>query len=438
MTLKWKNPREADSVAGDSVVALTLRGGVIHARQVGPHHWTPLAKFDEAAVAGEWARSQRIRVGAQIDVNPRCTAQEIDHLKAFEGLWKPLGTSMAYWKTQEKQIGLQGGQYVTMVYNSTWDKVPGIRLKTQMISDLDKRIEYFAFLNACCGLQVSACSGLARRVTMRELLSDLLPTFISRQASVPTSWRTLLNGYDPLGILASDDFRPCQQWFSEMSEKNPAGFDWFWRWTSDLVKALELTGLQSVGDDFVVGFIPSDPAEYLRRISIPTKGSNLWLKVLRDSETSATFAYLTPKCLQLDGKGCQQAACGRGDQIHFLQTNIQLQLTGSAEKGFSADSWHLKDKETHFFRAKDDNKDIVLSATVLRDATFDDPRLLVKESLIPLHMIQRMFRRQNQRYIQENLTPRNSAQRAFVTSSPEAEPWFTKGIVPIFPNAMGI
>jgi hypothetical protein len=419
ITFKRNNHNEANGVA-----SLTLRGGVIHARRDGSHHWTSFSEFDESAIAEEWDRAQKIIVGAQIDINPHCIAEEDDHLQTFEGLWRPLGTKQAYWKEQERQLGLQGGQYINIVYNSTWDKVPEVSLKKQLISNLSKKIETIAFLNACCGLQVSACSGLARRVTMRELLSDLLPTFVLRQAPVPLIWHKLVTDFNIIEKLASEDFTDCMIFLFLIEEENLECFDGFLRLALDLVMSLELTGLQPVGDEFVLGFIPNNPAEYLRRVSVPTKGKNLWLKVLRDSETSATFAYMTPKCLQLDGKGCRQTTCDRQDQIHFLQTDIQFQLTGIAEKGIKANSWRLQDKETHFLRAKDNNKDIVLSATVVRDGAFDDPRLLVKESLIPLHMIQRMFRRQNQRYIQERLSTLNGAQRAFITSSSEAGPWF--------------
>jgi hypothetical protein len=420
MILKRNNPNEAGSLVG-----LTLRGGVIHAQRGRHHHWTPLAEFNEDAIAGEWDRSEKIRVGAQIDVNPCCATEERDHLQALEGLWKPLGTRQAYWKEQERQIGLQGGQYVTMVQNSTWDKVPGVSLKKQLLSNLSNKTEYFAFLNACCGLQVSACSGIARRITMRELLSDLLPTFVLRQAPVPMLWHNLVADFEVIETLAGEDFTPCQRMFTSMSEANPEYFLTFWRLALDLVKSLEFTGLQPVGDDFVLGFVPSEAAEYLRRVSVSTKGENLWLKVLRDSESSATFAYLTPNCLQLGGKGCQNATRNRQGHIHFLQTDVQRQVSGLSDKGIGSDNWHLKDKETHFFRAKDDNRDVVLSATVVRGAAFPDPRLLVKESLIPLHIIARMFRRQNQRYLQERLTSMPGARRTFITSSPEAEPWFT-------------
>jgi hypothetical protein len=420
MILQQRNSNEPDAVAG-----LVLRGGIIHERRESHHHWTPLAEFTESTFAGQWDRCQMIRIGTQIDVNKHCTAKESDHLEAFEGLWKPLGTAQAYWKHQERQIGLQGGQYVTMVYNSTWDKVPGVRLKTQLIQNLGKKLEYFAFLNACCGLQVSACSGLARRITMRELLSDLLPTFVLRQASASTFWHKLIAEFDIIGNLASENFTPCREMFTRMSEQNSQCFDGFWHLALELVKSLELTGLQPAGDEFFLGFLPTEPTEYLRRVSITTKGNNLWLKILRDSESSATFAYLTPKCLELGGKGCRKATLTQENRVHFLQTDVQRQLDGLSPKGTSSANWQLKDKETHFFRAKDDNKDVVLSASVVRSAAFSEPRLFVKESLIPLHIIKRMFRRQDQQYLQEKLTSMPGDQRAFITSSLEAGPWFT-------------
>jgi hypothetical protein len=355
-------------------------------------------------------------------------------VSALEGHWLPLGTRRAYWKHQERQVGLQGGQNVTAVYNSTWDKVPGVSLKTQLISNLNNKIEYFAFLTACCGLQVSLCSGLARRVTMMELIADLLPKFVARQASLPHFWSMLNQKYSIIEKLISKNLDMIRSTFLRMSYEDSNCYLEFWSLASDLVKALELTGLQPTGDHFELGFIPQDTSSPLLRISTPAKGGNLWLKVLRDSESSATFAYATTSCFQIgEQHACQNRLPFLDGSIHLLQTDVQQQFLSTSK--LWEDEWCLKHNETHFFRAKDDNRDILLSATVLRCEEFPEPRLFVKESRIPLHMITRMFRRQGPRYLQEKLTMATGAQRAFITSSLEVKPWFNPGPEVIIPHA---
>jgi hypothetical protein len=409
----------------ERVASLALRGGMITCCRGHKYHWTKFEDFSKDLIKEGWNRFTKICIGAHIDVNVNCSMDEANYLAISAGRWQQLGTRPAFWRHQEKQMGLQGGQYVNVVYNSTMNKVPGISLKVQLIANLQKRIEYYAFLSASCGLQVSFCSGLARRISMRELLADLLPIFVHRQVAVPKSWHKLVGHYDVIQNLSSDEFSVCQAMFCRMSESDPACFESFWSLALELVKSLEFTGLQPTGDDFVLGFVPTDASEPLLQIPFRTKGNNLWLKVLRDSDSCATFAYITPNCLQMGGHGCRNLTQSWQGQIHFLQTNVEQQLNGLSTCAIPADNWYLKDKETHFFRAKDDDKDIVLSATVVRSTAIPEPRLLVKESKIPLNIITRMFHRQDQRYLQEKLTTKHGAQRAFITSSLEAAPWFT-------------
>jgi hypothetical protein len=48
---------------------------------------------------------------------------------ATQAYLKYLGTSDTFWELREKQLGIQGGQYITLAFNPNYIKQDGITLK---------------------------------------------------------------------------------------------------------------------------------------------------------------------------------------------------------------------------------------------------------------------------------------------------------------------
>jgi hypothetical protein len=102
-------------------------------------------------------------------INDECPLDETESWRhpATNAYLRHLGTHESSWELRELQAGLQGGQYAVLAFNSTFVKQPGVTLKQQQLMLPSNEID-MAFLNSKCGLQISFCTGVARRVALRE------------------------------------------------------------------------------------------------------------------------------------------------------------------------------------------------------------------------------------------------------------------------------
>ncbi|KAK4206318.1 hypothetical protein QBC37DRAFT_244816, partial [Rhypophila decipiens] len=86
-----------------------------------------------------------------------------------------LGPYSTGWERTEKQYGMQAGNYIILQANLTWHKRRGQTLKHHRLQQEDDSL--IGFLEDLWGVQVSFCTGVARRVPLREMIADLLPVF---------------------------------------------------------------------------------------------------------------------------------------------------------------------------------------------------------------------------------------------------------------------
>ncbi|KAF2725238.1 hypothetical protein K431DRAFT_216185 [Polychaeton citri CBS 116435] len=409
----------------DSIASISLRGGAIYASGPDRYHWANFEDLDDQWLSTGWELGANILVGAPIDVNFVCLSDEVTCLNAFRENWMPLGTRAPFREVQGWQFGVQAGLYATGSFNCVLGKVPGASLKLKLLTDLKHRSEYLAFLDALCGLQVSFCSGLAKRVRMRDLLAELMPIYVKRKLPEPENWKKLTTTYHVVENLAAKDMTDCESMFRHMVMDDVACFETFWSMALEIVVALKDTGLHQTGNPFVVGLLPTNASEPIRRISCETNGCNFWTKALRDTESCATFAYFTLACLQVSGRGCRNTGQLWHGQILMLQTEVHRQF-GGLKTPSSSNTWILKNEDVYSFGSKDTERNMALCARVVRSSPSADPQLLIQRSLLSRSSLKRYFQRQTRhQYLQEKLAPSELAHRAFMTSSENSTFSFT-------------
>jgi hypothetical protein len=398
----------------DSIMSVNLRGGKVFVSGHKRHHWSRFEELQDGWWNSDWTVSDHILIGASVDGNPVCQTDERKCLRVFEEFWNPLGTYRARWDVRHKELSVQAGQYVIPVYNVVLDKVPGVLLKTHLLTYLADQRELLAFLNAPCGLQISFCSGLAKRVRMKDLLAELMPLCVKRDQSGTHCWKKLTDEYRVTEHLMGADLKSCQNMFERMRNQDPDCHEWFWSLTLHITTFLKDTGLDPTGDDFVVGFVPSDASEPLRRLSFKSTDSSFWLRALQDTEACATFAFFTLSCLQIGGLGCCRRKRWHG-RVLLLQTEVHRQfrrITGPRP----VEEMTLEHGKLYPLGGKDAERRVRLCVRVHRPSPSVYPQLLVRQSKLTPGMWKRMII-QHDHFLQEQLGQSNPANRAFLTGT---------------------
>lgn len=407
--------RKQSPTSGNSITGVLLCGGVVHRTSSDAYHWSQyqsqrtLPRYDI-----EWDRDERMLIGAVLDVNAKCVQTTDLCLTRCHGLADPLSTATAFWTEKTREIGAQGGYNALVTLNIGFEKVQGRTLKAKYLRELLQGTEILAFLEAPCGLQVSFCSGLARRVTTRHLLLELMPAYVHRRFQAPAHWDKLCSQHKLLEVLANGDLEGL---IRKLVVEDTECKTFFLMLAGGILEDLSDTGLRSSGDSFSVALVPVNARESIRRIDVDCRDSNDWTRVLRDTAYCATFAYFTPKCLQLNGCGCRNSERNWHRQVLLLQTEVHRHWGGHKAVEIAGD-WNLKNGETYQLGRADADQPSKLRAKVLRPSPSEDPRLIVEPRTTPLSILRRLMNRPTRHnHLQERLNPSDEGVRVFMTST---------------------
>ncbi|KAE8454590.1 hypothetical protein EG329_000213 [Mollisiaceae sp. DMI_Dod_QoI] len=276
--------------------AIEVGGGTI--AQTSPSsrnlHWSA---GSASTFNGTFNSKKKILIGG-VTVNDKCPLDEAEswRLPATNAYIRHLGTHQGGWELEQKQVGLQGGQYAVLQFNATYVKRSGVTLKQQQLMLPSNEID-LAFLNSACGLQVSFCTGVARRVALRELLADVMVDFVESKVSKPTHWEELKTTY-----CIVDNFRAGNlgQWFDGLKpEQRESAI----RVVRSLLEVLKDTGIDKNDEELVIAWVRREsPYSCLR---LRCEKTSLWARILADSEDCATFACITPSCLEIEKHKCR-------------------------------------------------------------------------------------------------------------------------------------
>ncbi|KAK3626799.1 hypothetical protein LTR56_019617 [Elasticomyces elasticus] len=395
------------------VVAMsTLRGGNIYSTD-GRYllHWSSNEQEGVNTIESGFDPRRKYLIGAVVEVNPACSCTEQECLAKGQSHYLPLGTMPSHMRQHGIEYGLAGGQYAMITLNNVLEKVPGVSLKEVVLDRLQRGQDYLNFLTSSYGLQVSFCSGLARRVRMRDLLAELLPTFVQRNAVPIRSWTKLKDHYHITDLLARGDIRDVLQL---MYIDDPICYQDFWLLTLGLTRSLKETGLNLSKNTFDVAIIPSTGEEPLRRISFDAGRDHYWTRALRDTETCATFAYFTLSCLQVGGLGCRSKEQNWHREVLLLETEVLRSLSGHPHSNVP-ETWVLEHGKKYRLGSPDADARFSLLAEVIRRRPTEDPQLFVQETLSPAWVWKRLQQKRHI-HLQERQGPSDVVVKAFMTS----------------------
>jgi len=106
-----------------------------------------------------------------------------------------------------------------------------------------------AFLNSTCGLQISFCTGVARRVALRELLADVMVPFVESRIQRPAHWEDLKTRCNIVDNFRTNDL---EQWFENLTREQR---DSVIQIVRSMLEVLKDTGIDKNGEELVIAWV---------------------------------------------------------------------------------------------------------------------------------------------------------------------------------------
>jgi hypothetical protein len=280
-----------------SPCAIKICGGIVYAPRENAlkFHWSPAPHLGLLPPAYLNPRS-KICIGSLVAVNPNCNINERECWERSCCAFENLGVHDDFWTHDESQVGFQAGNYILLQANIIKHRLPGKTLK-QIILEWEMEMLIPA-LSCLWGLQVSFCTGVTKRVPLRELIADVLPTFAKTFIRERALWLELEKQHHIPDVFRTDAF---QEWLEKLP---PILYNYLMRVVRRIILALQSTGIDPEGRYLSVAWPYGSPPFRCFRISCHDR-ANSWTRILADSEDSATFAYISTNCLVTDGVQCR-------------------------------------------------------------------------------------------------------------------------------------
>ncbi|CZT42400.1 uncharacterized protein RSE6_02298 [Rhynchosporium secalis] len=320
-------------IGGGSIICRESQTTQRNANDIPMYHWSR----DQTLSGNEGTFNIRdpLRIGA-ITVQPLCPLDVDKCFKASESHLHNIGTEPDYWELTERQKVLQGGQYVVLQVGNTYHKMKGRTLKTAIL-DRWQMSHDFNLLCKPWGLQVSLCTGVARRVPIKKLIEEPMFAYIDRL--LPNGWDSIKSDARA-AFMGSIDYI---QWISQLDESQR---DCMIKVITFLLELLKDTGLDREGSQLQL--IWPDGSSLSHVISLKCSKSNLWARVLKDSPSCATFAAITGLCLEAPGHLCKNNDSATWTGQGVLLSTAVSQVAPITSGGICMSPWELRDGQRYW------------------------------------------------------------------------------------------
>ncbi|OQU97801.1 hypothetical protein CLAIMM_03686 [Cladophialophora immunda] len=346
-------------------------------------HWAKGSLLDSAPQA-TFDADTMMRIGTAVSINQNCSMDESTYRKSSFCALQPLDTQGVFWEAQERQAGFQGGHF---------------------------------------------CTSVARRVSLRELVTDLLPTFVNPLEQ--DTWDELVNVHH---IVQNFTRGNLFDWLRTLSPR-------LQRYVFALIRAileqLQHTGLDRGNATLAIAWPQEGDLE--RGLKIPCKAQTCWAQIIADAEDCATFAYVTSKRLetnQVKCRGVQRAwqnaskalvtevsrSQPEGQPIparpdHVIDTAAAASATTTTTISAQT-AWQLEDQKTYYIKKLDSLLRVKVEKP--RSASNDVAHLVVTSSNIPRARWKRLLVREKERgncRIRERQASGDCAERVIVRAA---------------------
>ncbi|KAI1152406.1 hypothetical protein F4825DRAFT_309638 [Nemania diffusa] len=258
--------------------------------------------------------ADKLLIGANLDPNGGCTFSLKEYELSYHEAIGEAGPKPSSWRFDGVAVSLQLAtpKIVTLQIEGQSKRIPETTVKEnawQKWHSCPERANP-AFLNDFYGVEISHCTGNARRVTLRQIiLMRPVMEFLDRQ--IP-SWSRTPWGVDFVKALQEvDNGAMIRFWMKHATHRVEVG-----KLVACVLDILNNTGTKDRG--FQAGLLHDN------RESIVTIDSeaNDWAGLLRDSYQTATYAIVNKVCLEYRLPNHTCAVCNDEKRYTVLQTEL--------------------------------------------------------------------------------------------------------------------
>jgi hypothetical protein len=228
-----------------------------------------------------------------------------------------LGPERSFWELDERQIGVSLNKAIGVQISGTQKRHPQTSLKQSILArwKLAPQTANPAVLNQYLGVEISHCTGNARRIPIKHLL--LMPPVWKLLGLQFPGWTETPWGEDFVVALLSEDGKSIfDVWTKFASFRIQMA-----ALVSYVLELLDKTG--SRGSGLVAAFLNN------RQESSVTfqRMGNEWSCLLSDSHLTATYAAINSVCIECHTPDHSTAVCGGLQAYTVLDTRIAVDET---------------------------------------------------------------------------------------------------------------
>ena len=249
--------------------------------------------------------------------NLDCTYTLDDFESDYENRLGVLGTRPAEWKLDTLGAAVGFSKIFGISLSGTKKRIPETPLKQLIYDRWTARPDSFranpAVLNQFLAVEVSHCTGNARRVSMKDLLlMECLEPLLERQ--IP-GWRKSRWGKEfNVALQVSDSEAIFNFWDKFKTERKYVA-----ELLCSILEALDTTGCRD--DTFVTGFF-NRGQESSVQLSLK---ENDWACFLKDSPLMAVYAVMNRVCIECQTPNHSTMTHANSDSYTVLKTQIALE-----------------------------------------------------------------------------------------------------------------
>jgi len=360
---------------GKNLRAVSIGGGIIFPTdEIGRiFHWSDRETDGQVDIILDLCT--KVTIGSLVKINSKCSIDERNQwLKSFPA-FESLGTYDTRWEPHERAIEFQAGQYLLGQVNQTWQKIQGKTLKRVYLEQGDELL--VSALEFSWGLQVSFCTGVARRVLLRDLVADMLPIFAKSMVVDQGHWDELCIKHQILEVFQKGEIAGWLQSLPDELQRYAL------KLIRRILELLQNTGVDQEGSHLRVAW--PQVGDLLRCFKIPCQKQSFWARILADSADCATFAYISSKCLESDRVKCSGPCPTWRNSSALLETAVVRHVTTP-----DGTPWSLQHKQVYYVRKLNS----LFLIKVHRPDEQESASLIASNSAIPNMLQQRLFMRE--------------------------------------------